>query len=157
MQRQVHTKLHPILLAVLATTALCGCGDTEPTPRVVIDWEAGDIDRFGCPYVDPEPWASEDVHQATCGDGCQPVGLGSDFVACFGAGIMEFLPNPEFTTSPASICIRHPVSGEGYQTSNVQEAGPFLALCWPGCGAADPPTPEQLHDWCSEDVPDAPP
>lgn len=48
--------------------------------RTLKSWEAGDIDPFGCPFVDPSPWISANEHQTTCGPGCQPEGVNGSFV-----------------------------------------------------------------------------
>ncbi|MDH3727075.1 MAG: hypothetical protein OER77_06060, partial [Myxococcales bacterium] len=139
------TKSHT-LLAFSLTLALglqaCGSADTGTTEKLIPrTWEAGDIDPYGCPFIDPVPWVSAEVHQETCGPRCEPDGVNSTFVACIGDEVPRY---PEDTAiSQVTVCLTHPIDGKDYRFGNQSTAWPITHLCWRPCGSDLPFVP---HD-----------
>ena len=126
----------PVLIACLSLVFACGGSDTEFVP---IEWAAGDLDPFGCPYVDPEPWVSEETHEAACGEGCPPFALGTGsgepmFVACVSDDLAGFPPT---IGGDAEICLTHPVTDERYTFGQVSW-GVLGELCWGACSSGEP-------------------
>ena len=121
------------LLCVVALLQV-GCADDGVTmpdlePRQFL---AGELDPFGCPFVDPVPGVDETTHAEVCGPGCEPRGWGGDFVACFGEDVP---PPPAGPQATVIVTLCHPVSGGAYDFPNPGAASPFAAVCFSFCNA----------------------
>lgn len=134
------------LLPLLALFVLVACGDSEATSNqdALISWSAGDSDFFGCLYVAPEPWESDEAHQAVCGEDCQPVSVNRMFVAC----VSEEM-GLAVAAGDAPICMTHPVTREEITFPNQVGVG-FTEVCWAACEFQG--VDLSLPDECFEDV-----
>ncbi len=144
----MNTKSH-ILLAFSLTVGLglqaCGSTDAASTEKLTPrSWNAGDIDPYDCPFIDPVPWVSAEAHRETCGPGCEPSGTGSSLVACVGDEVPRY---PERVVTPqVTVCLTHPVDGEDYSFGNLDIAWPHMHLCWRSCATGLPFVPHDNFD-----------
>lgn len=148
-------------VVVLMLLAL-GCGESAPEQPVLSQdgrlprsFEAGELDPYGCPYVDPVPWQSTSVHQQACGPGCEPGGTREcggeiSFVGCVAEAVPRWPAGQ--AVSDVVITMVHPVNGEQYCFSNPGSALPFGYLCW-SLGEFDGVLvyPSDAPDECFED------
>lgn len=141
----MNTKIALKLIAIsLPLFLLAACGDSDTAASqtgALITWSAGELDFFGCPYVDPEPWDSLEVHEEVCGVGCMPIAAnGPVFVAC----ISEEMPLPE-AGADVIVCLTDPVTRTEYTFPNRAWLG-MTEVCWGVCEDADAPLPEGCYE-----------
>ena len=136
MSTNAHFRLLLFAPFILCGLTVAACGDevtgTSSQQRPLRSWEAGAIDPFGCPFIDPMPWVSMEEHQKACGPGCTPDGVNGTFVACIGDDVPLY---PYEVFPQVVVCLTHPVDGEDYRFSSMETAWPLTYLCWPLCGA----------------------
>lgn len=140
-------KLLRIAIASSLTLAVVACGDTESTPvepPTAREWEAGDIDPYGCPFIDPVPWEGHEAHASACGEGCEPTSTQGTFIACLGEEVPT-IPRDVFLTGQ-EVCLTHPVNGADYRLANLRAAFPLMHLCWRACGSDEPFLPHDRFD-----------
>lgn len=139
-----------------------GCGESAPEQpllyqdgRVPRSFKAGDLDPYGCPYVDPVPWESTSVHQEACGPGCEPDGTrecGGEirFVGCVADSVPRWPSG--WAVSAMVVTMVHPINGKQYCFSSPATALPFGYLCW-SLGERDGILlyPSDAPDECFED------
>ncbi|MGB5812656.1 MAG: hypothetical protein WBG86_19130 [Polyangiales bacterium] len=123
----------------MALIAGCG-GASEPegfvderVPRLI---EAGDLDPYGCPYVEPVPWVGKLAHAQVCGPGCEPDGANSRFTSCLSEDVPTY---PYEGVSQVRVCMVHPVTGKEFRFSTPATAYPYDFLCWGHCNSDGPP------------------
>ena len=129
------------LLATLIIGFVISCGDPDDAGEnlLAIDFIAGDLDPFGCPYVDPVPWVARDEHEESCGAGCEPGWEGGSFMVCLSEESRDLFPE---LVLPTVACMRHPVSRAEY-LFDVSDVTALEAMCWRNCGESEslrPPT-----------------
>lgn len=138
---------------VLLIMALAGCGSEvpqTPEPSALRTFNAGDLDPFACPYVDPVPWEGELVHAQVCGPGCRPTSSRRidaspeeiqlvcqrtcetiypplEFIACVSE---EVPPFPYEVVLTEGVALGHPVTGRTYGFGSAIGAWPYYHLCW---------------------------
>jgi hypothetical protein len=133
------------LIAMLAMAAMLGCGSEGgevelelPAPR---SFEAGDLDPYGCPYLEPVPWVGALAHAQVCGPGCEPRAAFreaervADFIAC----VTEDVPRyPYGVFNQVVVFLAHPVTEDTYSFANPAHAWPYYHLCWRVPGSGEP-------------------
>ena len=143
---------------------MLGCGDAASTPeqplvssdgRTPRSFQAGDLDPYGCPYVEPVPWESASVHQEVCGPGCEPDGTREcggeiSFAGCVADSVPRWPPGS--ATPDVVVPMVHPVNGRRYCFGTPSSALPFNYLCW-SLGEFDGALvyPSEAPDECFED------
>lgn len=130
------SRLQFVLLATMACIVFGACGSTDDSnsmldDRVPIKWEAGDIDPYGCPFIEPTSWEGAEAHRELCGSGCEPWGLDDMLIACIGDNVPRY--PEELTVSPAAVCVSHPVSGQDFLAGDSRTARPLFNTCWRLC------------------------
>jgi len=134
-----------LLLPSLLAAASCGDSDGDVEPELVPrTFEAGELDEYGCPYIEPTPWTDEDEHQLACGEGCAARGVNDSFVACNSPNVPDY---PYDGVSQVVICLRSPIDGNEYRFGDERAAWPQLQTCWRRCGSD---LPELDVDHCFE-------
>jgi len=134
-------------LAGLSVLALSACGEDggagSSEQLVATEWSAGDLDPYGCPFLVPTPWVSQEQHQDECGPGCTPNAIAEKttdiFVGCVGEDVPQL---DSETLIPSSIvCLTNPLDKQDYRFGDISGAWPMLHLCWAYCGEDTPPLP----------------
>ncbi|MEM7135275.1 MAG: hypothetical protein AAF500_01780 [Myxococcota bacterium] len=124
--------LLPLLLSLVVAGA-CGDSETTEATRSLIQWEAGDLDPNGCVFRVPGPWVSEEIHQESCSEGCDPVRVDDMFAAC-----VSIPGYPPEVALDAINCLTHPVTRQQFEFPS--SAGAFMqAVCWGTCENREPP------------------
>jgi hypothetical protein len=139
---------------VLSSWVLPGCSNVSGADtRIRKGWSAGDTDPFGCPVVDPVPWASSEAHQEFCGEACTPIGgrgasQGDNGLSFFVACASDDIPpwsGGDFV-SAITVCLTSPVNDRDYVFANPKTAWPLGFICWPPCGSDVLPDPSLDHE-----------
>ena len=138
---------------LLGTVLVTSCGDGGPgeslEERIPRSFEAGDLDPYGCPYVEPAPWVGKLAHARECGQGCEPSGANSTFVACVSPDTPRY---PDDTVSQVVVCMVHPVTGDEFQFGTPASSYPYDFLCWAHCGRDGPFYFGTAPDECFEEA-----
>jgi len=149
--------LAPGVLVLSSLTLVAGCGDSSRESDVAP--QRIGTDQFGCPMVQPTPWAPDEVdYEAFCGEGCSPqsataVQTGSScattplsegmmFVACLDQSVEtpELPPQAPGTENFDCLrCARHPVDGLDYVplSRSLDAIRLMFAFCWLPCGVEE--------------------
>lgn len=138
-----------VLIVVMAAVCMApACSDSDTGETLVpIQWTAGALDPLGCPYVEPTPWISVEVHAETCGADCEPYEWDEMFVACISPDLPGFPPTEG---GDAITCLTHPVTRGDY---NFPTTGWIVLgeLCWGEC-APEEGLPSNAPEACYEDL-----
>ena len=110
-----------------------GCGAASTEDESGGRFEAGELDPYGCPFVDPVPWEDSEAHQEVCGPGCEPYagrapGADHSFVACLGEEVPR--PDPGQPDLDVVVCLLNPVTGGAIFWGTPSGAYPLVYLCW---------------------------
>jgi len=143
----MNTRFGFLSAIVVILISACGGSDSasDASKEVAKDWSTGDVDPYGCPFIEPEPWTNLVEHQEACGDGCTPASANGDmFVACVGDEVPRL--DPDTGAASALVCLTNPIDDEDYLFADTSAAWPIMHLCWSRCGEVGPipPAPDAM-------------